>query len=156
MTPEYLDTLVTYMTDDAGTCWGPDVDYFHTVADVKAYDANFNVVDCNVGDDSEVRLEREDSSSMLCTRIVLRTYVVLDSCGLVSNEFIQTIHVQDTSAPVITAALTPDTVYMDADCNFTHRTFATIDALPQDMQDGIKDCNLMNDLVLVSADTIAL
>ena len=155
VTPEYLDTLVTYMTDDAGTCWGPDVDYFHTVADVKAYDANFNVVDCNVGDDSEVRLEREDSSSMLCTRIVLRTYVVLDSCGLVSNEFIQTIHVQDTSAPVITAALTPDTVYMDADCNFTHRTYATIDALPQDMQDGIKDCNLMNDLVLVSADTIA-
>ena len=154
VTPEYLDTLPTYMNDDAGTCWGPDVDYFHTVADVKAYDPHFNVVDCNVGDDSEVRLEREDSSSMLCTRIVLRTYVVLDSCGLVSNEFIQTIHVQDTSAPVITAALTPDTVYMDINCDYTHRTFATIGDLPTDMQNGIKDCNLKDELILVSADTI--
>ena len=155
VTPEILDTLVTYMIDDAGDCWGNPVAYFHTVADVKAYDTDFDVVDCNVGDDSEVKLVSEDSSAVTCTRIVLRNYVVKDSCGLVSNVFTQTIFVRDTSAPVITATLTPDTVYMDQACDYTYRTFATVSALPAYMQAGISDCNLKDALEFVSADTLA-
>ena len=154
VSPELLDTLKTYMVDDASDCWGTPVAYFHTVADVKAYDTDFDVVDCNVGDDSEVELVSEDSSSVMCTRIVLRNYVVKDSCDLASNVFTQTIFVIDTLPPVITASLTPDTVYMNINCEYSHRTFATIADLPTDMQNGIKDCNLKNELILVGADTI--
>ena len=155
VTPELLDTLHTYLIDDANNCWGPAVDYFHTVADVKAYDSDFIVTDCNVGDNSIVELVSEDSSRhILCTSVVLRTYHVLDSCGLVSNTFTQTIFVEDTTSPAITAALTPDTVYMNETCGYTHRVFATINDLPTDMQAGIKDCNLKDELELVAADTL--
>lgn len=155
VSPAALKDTDTYMVDDASDCWGPAVAYFNTVADVKAYDNTFTVVDCNVGDDSEVRLVNEDSSDVMCIRTVVRHYVVVDSCGLVSNEFTQKINVHDTTAPAITAALTPDTVYMDESCDYTHRVFATIADLPTEMQDGIKDCNLKDELVYVSADTVA-
>lgn len=156
VSPTALKDTLTYMVDDASDCWGPAVPYFTTVADVKAYDNTFTVVDCNVGDDSQVRLEREDSSDVMCTRTVVRTYVVLDSCGLVSNEFTQTINVEDTTAPAITAALTPQQVYMDEDCLFTYTTYTAISDLPTDMQNGIHDCNLKDELIHVSADTLEI
>ena len=150
-----VDTLI-YMVDDNADCWGPAVAYFSTVGDVKAYDNNFSVVDCNVGDNSEVRLVNEDSSAVQCVRTVVRTYVVVDSCGLVSNEFTQTINVSDTVAPAITATLEPQQVYMNADCDFTYTTYATISALPTDMQDGINDCNLKDELIIDSIDTLEI
>ena len=156
VSPTALKDTITYMVDDASDCWGPAVPYFTTVADVKAYHSAFTVDDCNVGDDSRVRLEREDSSDVQCTRTVVRTYVVLDSCGLVSNEFTQTIKVSDTTAPAITAALTPQQVYMDVNCDFTYTTYTTISALPTAMQNGINDCNLKDELIHVSADTLEI
>ena len=156
VSPTALKDSDTYMVDDAADCWGPDVAIFTTVGEVKAYDNTFTVTDCNVGDDSQVRLERTDSSDIMCTRTVVRTYVVLDSCGLVSNEFTHTINVIDTTAPAITAVLTPQQVYMDPDCNFTYTTYATIADLPTDMQNGIKDCNLKAELIKVTADTLEI
>ena len=156
VSPDALKDTLTYMVDDASDCWGPAVPYFTNVGEVKAYDNTFNVVDCNVGDDSQVRLEREDSSDVKCVRTVVRTYVVLDSCGLVSNEFTQTIQVSDTTAPAITAALTPQQVFMDINCNFTYTTYTTIADLPTDMQNGINDCNLKDELIHVSADTLEI
>ena len=158
-TPVLLDTLVTYMNDVAGDCWGVAVDSFHTVADVKAYDVHFEVEDCNVGPGSRVELVHQDSSDVMCVRTVHRYYVVYDSCGLVSNEFVQTIEVHDTSAPTITAVLTPDTVYMsDVDeCSFTHRLFPTISSITDDnMRTSITDCNLKDSLELVSVDTVPI
>lgn len=154
VTTDVLKDTLIYMVDDAADCWGPEVPYFTTVGEVMAYDNAFNVVDCNVGDNSVVRLVGEDSSAIQCVRTVVRTYVVVDSCGLVSNEFTQRINVSDTVAPAITASLEPQQVYMDADCDFTYTTYATVADLPTDMQNGINDCNLKDELIIESIDTL--
>ena len=143
----------TYMIDDASACWGPEVPYFHTVGEVKAYDAAFTVTDCNVGDNSIVEMVRYDSSDIvLCTRTVVRTYVVYDSCGLVSNEFTHTITVEDTTAPAITGVLVPQQVTMDEDCGFTYTVYGKVSELPTSIT--INDCTLVDTLYSV-IDTFA-
>lgn len=143
----------TYMIDDASACWGPEVPYFHTVGEVKAYDAAFTVTDCNVGDNSTVAMIHADSSDIvLCTRTVVRYYVVYDSCGLASDEFTHTITVEDTTAPAITGALAPQQVTMTEDCGFTYTVYGKVSELPTSIT--INDCTLVDTLYSV-IDTFA-
>ena len=144
----------TYMIDDASSCWGPEVPYFHTVGDVKAYDASFTVTDCNVGDNSTVRMVNADSSDIVgCVRTVVRTYVVRDSCDLESNQFTHTITVTDTTAPAITGTLTPQQVEMTADCGFTYTVYGKASELPTSSI-TINDCTLI-DTLYSTIDTLA-
>ena len=148
--PVVSDTVkdtTTYMVDDASDCWGPAVDYFTTVGQVKAYDPNFTVVDCNVGDDSRVELvvSETDSSSIMCTRTVVRTYVVYDSCDHPSNHFTHKIFVSDTARPNITGTIADTTVYITSStCGFEYPRYTNVNQLPGSIT--IEDCNRMDTL----------
>ena len=148
------DTL-TYLVDVTPTCWGTDVPYFTTVADVKAYDPNFSVNDCNVGDNSLVVLDHADSLGFVrCERTVVRYYYVEDSCDLKSDLFTHTITVRDTTAPAITGNLEPKSVAMTEDCQYDYANYiyTKVSALPNTIT--IEDCTLV-DTLYSTVDTVA-
>ncbi len=143
------------MDESSSNCLGVAIPYFTTVGQVKAYDSAFSVVDCNVGDNTPVTLVSDDTAAVSCSRTVVRTYSIADSCGLVSNYFTHTIYINDVTAPAITTVMTPQQVYMDGSCNFAYTVYTHVTDLPSTMLAGITDCNL-KDTLTCTIDTLEI
>lgn len=148
------------MDETIGDCVGAVVDTFHTVGDVKAFDASFTVQDCNVDNTSAVTLISADTAAVSCYRNVVRTYSVTDNCGNESFEvFTQNIVIKDVTAPVLNFTELPvDTAYMlgyAAGCGLNaDAVYTTItDVLADNATFTATDCNLVDAITCV-ADTV--
>lgn len=157
ITPTIKDSIID-MDETNANCLGHDVDPFVTYADVIAFDPNFTVEDCNVGNTSLVTVVDEDTSAISCERVVTRVYVIADSCGNVSNTtFTHLIKIQDVTAPVLNFTELPgDTSYMndhpDCDLNADAEFTTVTDLLAAYANNTVTDCNLDDNMTCV-ADT---
>ncbi|MBO4644987.1 MAG: T9SS type A sorting domain-containing protein [Bacteroidales bacterium] len=135
----------------------PDEAYFDKYEDVQAWDNSFVVTDCHVGPNSTVNHLGTDTLDLGCTKTLSLHYVVLDSCNNASEEFILTIHVEDTVAPVLAGSLTDSICYYNTDCSLpVVAPYQTANELLANGITSITECNLDYDAVrvsLVSADT---
>ncbi len=97
-----------------------------TVGDVRTYATahphagNFTITDCHVGDVTPLAFKSKTETNNGCDdRYVTRVYTVTDSCGNESDEFEHIIVIKDTNAPIISGAMTNDTIYLAPTCVYT-------------------------------------
>ncbi|MCK9339611.1 MAG: T9SS type A sorting domain-containing protein, partial [Bacteroidales bacterium] len=106
------------------------------------------ITDCNL--DPVVTYTDVQDNNNSCDRFYTRTYTVKDSCGNETTA-VQTIHILDNIAPAITGTLSTQTLYVDVNCNFIYPdTAETINDLIAEGLTSVEDCNLSNNVVIVS------
>lgn len=158
LTTNLKDTVIK-MDETSTDCLGADIPVFATVGDVLAYNNNtFVYEDCNVDDNSTVRIFHADTADICCHRLVTRVYELVDNCGKVSRTyFTQKIWINDSTAPVLNfTELDGDTAFMHDfnDCDLAaDAPFSTVTALLAAYTNNtVVDCNLDDNMTCV-ADT---
>ena len=155
--PDINDSIIE-MIETGADCLGQTVDPFTTVGEVIAFDATFEVNDCNVDNNSEVFVYQADTAGISCERVVTRVYKVKDNCGNVSNTtFTHLIKIRDNNAPQISFAALPDSIsymreYPDCDMNANAEYTSVAALLSVYSNESITDCNLDDNMTCV-ADT---
>ena len=126
-----------------------------TVASLEALPGDLEISD---GCTSDVNLvvTSSQTSSGTCPIVITRTYKVTDLCSNTSVDIIHTIHVDDTTPPVVTGSISTTTVEgcVEGDAPSPLTTVASLEALTGDL--GIADvCTSDGSLSVSSSQTSA-
>ena len=160
--PATLAEDTTYMTYPQ--CTSTDTTGLHWTALTNATDHGYTFTDCHLDPTKFVQTRTSGWQHFGCYSVDTVYYTVADSCGNVSDEFVQAIRMMDTSKPVVVTPTIRDSVInMDetsANC-LGHEVipFATYaEVIAFDPTFEVQDCNVGNTSVvsIVSEDTSAI
>ena len=103
--------VVTGTIDDSSVegCDASDAPAETTVAGLENLDGTLTIADVCTADGA-LTVTSSDESTGTCPLVITRTYVVADACGNTTAGIVQTITVEDTTAPVVTGSITATTV----------------------------------------------
>lgn len=160
--PATLAEDTTYMTYPY--CTSTDTTGLHWTALTNATDHGYTFTDCHLDPTKFVQTRTSGWQHFGCYSVDTVYYTVADSCGNVSDEFVQAIRMLDTSKPVVVTPTIRDSVInMDetsANC-LGHEVipFATYaEVIAFDPTFEVQDCNVGNTSVvsIFSEDTSAI
>ncbi len=160
--PATLDEDTTYMTYPQ--CTSTDTTGLHWTALTDAIAHGYSFTDCHLDPTTFTQTRTATWKHFGCYSVDTVYYTVADSCGNVSEEFIQAIRMMDTSVPVVVTPTIKDSIIeMDetsANClghdvdPFT--TYAQVIAFDPTFE--VEDCNVGNtsEVYVTDEDTTAI
>lgn len=157
--PTTLKEDTVYMTYDA--CVNTDTTSKHWADLQDAIDHGYTITDCHLNVNSFTQTRTSGWEHHGCYSVDTVYYTVSDSCGNVSDEFIQAIRMLDTSVPVINTPTIRDSVIVMDETSATCLgadvdPFTTVGQVKTfDPTFTVLDCNVGDDctVTLVSGDT---
>lgn len=160
--PATLAEDTTYMTYP--DCTTTDTTGLHWASLQNAIDHGYTFTDCHLDATTFTQTRTSGWEHNGCYSVDTVYYTVADSCGNVSDEFIQAIRMMDTSVPVITTPTIRDSVIVMDETAATClgadvAPFTTVGQVKAfDPSFNVNDCNVGDDcaVTLESGDTSAI